>query len=103
MLIDPIETEPQYLGGTAAMLQFIKDNFRFPVELSESSPHGMTVIQCVVEVDGSISNIKVLRSIDPLLDKEAMRVVKFMPKFAKPAYMQGKAVRCKFTIPFKSY
>ncbi len=44
MLIDPIETEPQYPGGTVAMLQFIKDNFRFPIELSESAPHGMTVI-----------------------------------------------------------
>lgn len=102
-LMDPIESQPLYPGGTVAMFRFIEDNYRFPVELSESGPHGMTVIQCVIEVDGSISNIEVIRSVDPLLDKEALRVVKLMLKFVKPAYVQGKAVRCKFAIPFKSY
>lgn len=89
-------------GGTEGLIRYLKNNIQHP--RSANGISGKVSISFVVDKDGSITDVKVLRSLHPILDKEAIRVVQNMPKW-KPAIHQGQAVRCRYTIPitFKSY
>ena len=80
------------------MMQYIKDNVRYPKECQEGAATGRVIVGFTVNEDGSLSDIKVMRSITPKLDKEAIRVVKSMPKW-NPAKQNGKAVKTKYTVP----
>ncbi len=92
-----VEVSPEYVGGEEARRRFLKDNLVYPPIAEENGVHGKVTLGFVVEKDGSITNLKVLRSVDPELDKEALRVAKLMPKW-KPAKQQGRTVRCAFTM-----
>ena len=92
------EVMPEYPGGVPKLMEFLSANVRYPVEAQKSKIEGRSVIGFVVEGDGSISNISVTRGSYHLLDDEAIRVVKEMPKW-KPGMIKGKPVRVKFNLP----
>ena len=92
-------TMPKYPGGTEKMFEFIADNLRWPYD-DESCIQGRVIVSFIVEKDGSLTDIKVEKSIDPLFDKEAVRVVKSMPKW-KPGMYRGKPARVKYCIPIR--
>jgi TonB family protein len=93
----PEEVYPKFPGGPEKMFEFIADNLRWP---EDDGPciQGRVIISFIVEKDGSLSDIKVAKSIDPLFDEEAVRVVKSMPKW-EPGMWRGKPTRVKYCIP----
>ena len=93
-----VENMPEYPGGVNACLKFIEENMKYPAEAVRKGIQGRAIIACVINEDGSISDCKVVRSVDPLLDAEAIRIVKMMPKW-KPGMQRGKAVPVKYTLP----
>ena len=95
---DVVEQMPEFPGGQIAMLNFLSKNIRYPEAAHKAGIQGRVVATFVVEKDGSISNAKVMRSIDPLLDAEALRVISSMPNWI-PGKQDGKPVAVKYTIP----
>lgn len=93
-----LEEMPEFPGGEAALLKFLQSKIVYPAIAAENNIQGKVYVGFIVERDGSVSDVKVLRPIDPSLDKEAMRVVKLLPKW-KPGMQTGKPVRCRFQIP----
>ena len=92
------ETMPDFPGGMVACMKFLGENIKYPEEAIKNKKEGRVIVQFIVNKDGSIKDAKVVRSIDPSLDEEALRVVSLMPKWI-PGQNQGKAVRVKYTIP----
>lgn len=92
------EQNPEYPGGTAAMMTFIARNLRYPALCQENGIKGRVVLKFVVETDGSIGEIKTVSSPHSLLEKEAVRIVRKMPKW-KPGRQSGRTVRVWYTIP----
>lgn len=93
-----VEQQPEFPGGTTALMKFLGDNIRYPVIAQENGIQGRVIMNFVVERDGSISDVQVVRGQDPSLDREAERVIKTMPKW-KPGQQRGKPVRVRFTLP----
>lgn len=94
-----VETMPEFPGGKQAMFRFLSDNLKYPVIAQENGIQGRAICQFVVNKDGSIVEVEVVRSSgDPSLDKEAVRLIKSMPKW-KPGRQRGKPVRVKYTVP----
>jgi len=93
-----VEIMPEFPGGEEARMKFLHDNLKYPEELRDSAIAGRVMIGFVVEVDGSITNVEVVRSVHELLDAEAVRVTKLMPNW-KPAMQRGKPVRVRFRMP----
>ena len=93
-----VENKPEYPGGDAALMKYISENIKYPVIAQENGIQGRVICQFVVNKDGSIVDITVVRGVDPSLDKEAVRVIKSMPTW-KPGKQRGKAVRVKYTLP----
>ena len=97
-VFDVVEEMPSCPGGSAALMSYLSSNTKYPVVAQENGVQGRVIVSFVVERDGSISDVKVARSVDPSLDREAQRVVKSMPKW-KPGKQNGSAVRVKYTVP----
>ena len=97
-VFDVVEQMPSFPGGPSALMQFLSSNIKYPVVAEENGVQGRVVCTFVVEKDGSITDVRVIKSVDPSLDKEAMRVVKSMPKWI-PGKQNGSAVRVKYTLP----
>jgi protein TonB len=97
-VFDVVEQMPEFPGGQAALLKWISDNIKYPAIAEENGIQGRVVCTFVVERDGSVTDVQVARSIDPSLDKEAVRVLKKMPKWI-PGKQNGSAVRVKYTVP----
>lgn len=97
-IYDIVEKMPSFQGGEVELMEYIAQNIRYPQEALESGIHGRVFVSFVVEPNGSISNVKVLRGIGYGCDEEAMRVVKTMPKWT-PGERRGKPVRVAVTIP----
>lgn len=93
-----VENMPEFPGGLNACLKFLADHVAYPKEAAEKKIQGRVIVQFVVMKDGSIANARVIRSVDPLLDAEALRVIGLMPKW-KPGTQRGQAVNVKFTMP----
>lgn len=93
-----VEQMPEYPGGMRAGLEFMARNLRYPTKAREAGKQGRVIVQFVVRKDGSLSDFKVLRPVDPWLDAEAIRVISTMPKW-KPGMQDGKPVSVKFTLP----
>lgn len=93
-----VETMPSFPGGDAALFKYLSDNIKYPVIAQESGVQGRVICQFVVNRDGSIVDIEVVRSVDKSLDAEAVRVIKSMPKWS-PGKQRGKSVRVKYTLP----
>ena len=99
-----VEQMPQFPGGQAAMMKFIADSLRYPSVVCTGGVEGRIVVRFVVDCKGNIVNPLVVRSVDPLLDREAIRLVKLMPKWI-PGRQNGKPVNvtCLVPIRFKLY
>ena len=97
-----VETMPEFPGGNAALFKFLSDNMKYPVIAQENGVQGTVVCQFVVNKDGSIVDVEAVRNTsgDPSLEKEAIRVIKAMPKWS-PGKQRGKAVRVKYTVPVR--
>ncbi len=93
-----VENMPEFPGGMAELMKYLQKNIKYPTISQENGVQGRVIVQFVVNRDGSIVDPVVLKSVDPYLDKEALRVVKAMPKW-KPGEQRGKPVRVKFTLP----
>ena len=94
-----VEKMPEFPGGQAELFKFLSENTKYPVMARENGIEGRVICQFVVNKDGSIADIHVIRSGgDASLDKEAIRVIKSMPKW-NPGMQYGKAVRVKYTVP----
>ena len=91
--------EASFPGGSTALTQYIKTNLQYPKECREGAPIGRVILGFTVNKDGSLSNIKVEKSLVPILDEEAIRVLKSMPKWT-PAKKNGKVVKSHATVPF---
>ena len=97
-VFDVVEQMPEFPGGPAALMKWLSDNIKYPAVAEENGIQGRVVCTFVVERDGSVTDVQVARSIDPSLDKEAIRVLKKMPKWI-PGRQNGSAVRVKYTVP----
>jgi TonB family C-terminal domain len=95
-----VEDMPEYPGGNAALLKWIGENVNYPTIAAENGIEGRVYCQFVVNADGSVSDVVVVRPLDPNLDKEAIRVLKLLPKF-KPGSQRGKPVRVKYSVPVR--
>ena len=93
-----MEEKASFPGGSDACLKYIADNLRYPDNCINGVLTGLIIVSFTVNEDGNLSDIKVERNLDPMLDEEVIRVVKSMPKW-KPAKLNGKAVKSKYTIP----
>lgn len=98
MVFDVVEVMPQFPGGQIAMLQYIMKNIKYPEQAMKEGIQGRVAVRFIVEKDGSISDVKPVLSVHPLLNKEAVRVVKSMPKWT-PGKQNGKPVRVRFNLP----
>lgn len=92
------EEMPSFPGGEKALMQYIKDNTYYPKEMCEGAAQGRVMVGFVINEDGSISDVKVLRSLTPECDEVAVKIVKGMPKW-NPGKQNGKAVKTKYTVP----
>ena len=93
-----VEQMPSFPGGDAALMRYLSKNIKYPPLAEENGIQGRVICTFVVERDGSVSDIRIKRSVDPSLDKEAMRVVSAMPKWI-PGRQNGQMVRVKYTLP----
>ena len=96
--IDKVDEKPSFPGGESAMKSYLNSNVKYPDVAQENGVQGRVIVESIIEKDGSMSDVKVIRSVDPSLDREALRVVKAMPKWT-PAKLKGIPVRTKCTTP----
>ena len=97
-VFDVVEEMPSFPGGPSALFQFLSANIQYPATAEDNGIQGRVIVTFVVERDGSITDVKVVKSVDPSLDKEAVRVIKSMPRW-QPGKQNGSAVRVKYTTP----
>lgn len=97
-VFDIVEQQPLFPGGPAALMKYLSENTKYPSVAQENGVQGRVTVQFVVEKDGSISDVHVLRGVDPSLDKEAVRVVKSMPRWT-PGKQNGITVRVNYRVP----
>ena len=93
-----VETMPKFPGGDVALIKFLNNNLKYPFLAEKNRIQGRVICQFIVNVDGSISDMIVVGGVDANLEKEAIRVMKLMPKWS-PGKQIGKAVRVKYTLP----
>ena len=97
-VFDVVEQMPSFPGGDKALFEYLSKNIKYPVVAEENGIQGRVIVTFVVERDGSITDVRVVKSVDPSLDKEAQRVVKSMPRWI-PGKQNGSSVRVKYTVP----
>jgi len=93
-----VEQMPQFPGGTKELMTFLSENVRYPETAHKAGVQGRVIANFIVEKDGSITEAKIVKSVSPELDAEALRVINSMPKWI-PGMQNGEAVRVKYTIP----
>lgn len=97
-VFESVEEMPSFPGGMSALMKYLADNVKYPVDAQENGLQGRVVVSFVVERDGSITNVQAVRSVYPSLDSEAIRVVEAMPRW-KPGKLNGLPVRVKYNVP----
>ena len=93
-----VEKMPSFPGGQVELMKYLNNSVKYPIIAQENGIQGRVIVQFTVRKDGSIDDVEVVRSADPNLDKEAVRVIKSMPSWT-PGEQRGKKVHCKFTVP----
>jgi TonB family protein len=93
-----VDQMPEFQGGDQALRKFIANSVKYPKKAQENGVQGKVYVSFVVSKEGKVANAKITRSVNPLLDKEALRVVNQMPTW-KPGYQKGKPVNVSFTVP----
>ncbi len=97
-ILDTVEEMPEFPGGPTSIFEYLSENTNYPEEAKKNGIEGRVLVTFVVEPNGSTSNVKAIKSVDPLLDLEAVRLVKSMPRWT-PGKQNGKVVRVKYTVP----
>lgn len=98
-IYEVVENMPRFPnGGMQALMQYLNENIRYPEAATKAGVQGRVTVQFIVDKDGSIDDVKILRSVNPDLDAEAIRVIKMMPRW-EPGTHKGKPVRVKYTVP----
>lgn len=97
-VFDVVEQMPEYPGGMQALFEYLSQNIAYPEDAKQQKIEGRVIAIFVVETDGSISNVEVVKPVFPSLDAEAVRVLSAMPKWT-PGKQSGKVVRVKYTVP----
>jgi len=92
------EDQPEFPGGTAALMEYLRKNIKYPSICRENNIQGRVLVTFVVNKDGTIVDPEIVKSVNPSLDKEALRVISNMPNW-KPGYQRGKPVRVKYSVP----
>ena len=100
IIIDVADEDPSFPGGDEALYSFITNNVTYPKKAKEIGLEGTVWVEFVVEPSGKISNVKAIRKVSPILDEEAVRVVKMLPAW-NPGKQRGKAVRTRFRLPIQ--
>ncbi len=95
-----VEQMPSFKGGEAEMLKFISNNMKYPASAKENGIQGRVTVRFVITSAGKITDVQIIRGIDPACDKEAIRIVKSMPDW-EPGKQNGKAVSVYYTLPIK--
>lgn len=91
---------PEFPGGQEALAAFMKKEVKYPKKAKRAGIEGQVVVGFIVDKDGSVTDVTVAKGVDPLLDEEAMRAVRLMPKW-RPGMMNGKPVKTKFNLPVR--
>ena len=97
-VFDVVEQMPSFPGGMKAMMDYLARNIRYPANAKNDLIEGRVILQFIVDKKGRLSDIKVVKSVEPYLDAEAVRVVKSMPRW-NPGMQNGKAVKVRYTLP----
>ena len=97
-VFDVVEKMPEYPGGQAALFEYLQKNVKYPADAEKKKVEGRVLVTFVVNTDGSITDIEVVRKTFPSLDAEAVRVISGMPRW-KPGEQKGQKVRVKYTVP----
>ena len=97
-VFEVVDEMPSFPGGQGAMYDFIARNIQYPKVAEENGVQGRVIVTFIVKKDGSLSDVRVAKSVDPALDKEAVRLVESMPKW-NPGIEKGQYVNVKFTLP----
>ena len=97
-VFDVVEKMPEYPGGQAALFEYLSTNVKYPVDAEKQKIQGRVLVTFVVNTDGSITDIEVVKKAFPSLDAEAVRVISGMPKWI-PGEQKGQKVRVKYTVP----
>ncbi len=93
-----VQKSPEFEGGVQRLYEFLGNQMSYPKKAKKKGVQGRVILQFVVERDGSVSDVEVVKGVDKDLDKEAVRVVKLMPRWV-PGEMDGEPVRVKYTLP----
>ena len=97
-VFDVVEQMPEYPGGPSALIEYLSQNVKYPEDAKQQKIEGRVLATFVVETDGSVSNVEVVKPAFPSLDAEAVRLLSAMPKWT-PGMQSGKVVRVKYTVP----
>ena len=97
-IYDVVEQMPSFPGGTQALVEYLSKHIKYPVVAEEKRIQGRVIVTFVVERDGSVTDVRVAKSVHAFLDKEAVRVVSGMPRWI-PGKQNGKAIRVRYTVP----
>ena len=93
-----VEDQPEFPGGTAALLDYLRKNIKYPAICRENNIQGRVLVTFIVNKDGAIVEPEVVKSVNPSLDKEALRVISQMPDW-KPGKQRGKPVKVRYSVP----
>ena len=97
-VFDVVEQMPEYPGGQAALFEYLSKNIKYPADAEKKKVEGKVFVTFVVDTDGKITEVSLLRKVFPSLDAEAIRVISAMPNWI-PGKQKGQAVRVKYTVP----
>ncbi len=95
-----VEVDPKFPGGEEARMKFLRDNVIYPKEARETNIQGTVLVSFVIETDGSITNVQVIKSVHKSLDEETVRITKLMPNW-ESGTQKGKAVRVQYNMPLQ--
>lgn len=98
--VSSAEKMPEFVGGETALYDFLENELKYPKDALKKRKSGIVLIEFVVNVDGTVSDVKALTSVFPSIDKEAIRVIRKMPKWI-PGEQDGEKVKCYFNIPIR--
>ncbi|MBK8613752.1 MAG: energy transducer TonB [Flavobacteriales bacterium] len=93
-----VQVMPEFPGGQEALAKFMVDEVKYPKKARRAGTEGRVLVTFIVDKDGAVTDVSIARGVDPLLDEEAMRAVRLMPKW-KPGTQNGKPVKTKFNLP----
>lgn len=102
-VVDFAHTEPDFPGGMGKLSEFISQQLTYPTDANPKKEMGTVYVMFTVNVDGSLCDVTIVKSVSAALDKEALRIISLMPKWIPAATDKGQPARCRFQVPIKIY